>query len=181
MTADRLFCDRMRDDQHNYLELALDYAAAGFHSASIGVLQEYLKRVDQQPETPIVFYFLADWLRNIGENEPAERFRRTAANYRPDYCFPNRLEEIGPLQRAAAANPTDAKAPYYLGNLWYDHRQYELAICCWEQARDRDRLFATVWRNLGLAYFNKHHDPDASWQAFTEAFRLDPSDDMSFV
>ena len=31
-------------------------------------------------------------------------------------------------------NPSDAKAHYYLGNLWYDKRQYDEAMACWEES-----------------------------------------------
>ena len=56
-----------------------------------------------------------------------KQFRHAAA-LPPDYCFPSRLEEIGILESAMRANPEDARAPYYLGNLLYDRRRHEEAI-----------------------------------------------------
>ena len=73
----------------------------------------------------------------------------------PDYCFPNRLEAILALQCAMVQNPDDARAPYYLGNLYYDKRQYDLAMEAWETSARLDGSFPTVWRNLALAFFNK--------------------------
>ena len=55
--------------------------------------------------------------------------------------------------------PAGRHAPYYLGIFWYAHRRYDEAIACWERARKLDASFPTVHRNLGLAYFNKRHDP----------------------
>ena len=55
-------------------------------------------------------------------------------------------------------NPHDAKAPYYLGNLYYDKRQYDLAMEAWETSARLDDNFPTVWRNLALAYFNKKNE-----------------------
>ncbi len=49
-----------------------------------------------------------------------------------DYCFPNRLEDIIVLQDVENSNPEDAKALYYLGNLWYDKKQYNFGICFWK-------------------------------------------------
>ena len=49
----------------------------------------------------------------------------------------------------------DARAPYYLGCLYYDKRQYDLAVSCWERSAKIDPDFPTVWRNLALAKFNK--------------------------
>ena len=40
----------------------------------------------------------------------------------PNYVFPFRLEEVKVLQAAMQANPADARAPYYLGNLLYDRQ-----------------------------------------------------------
>ena len=42
--------------------------------------------------------------------------------------------------------------------------------------RELDPQFATVWRNLGLAYFNKRQDSQAAWQAMERAFALGPAD-----
>jgi len=175
-SANEPFFERMGDDQRNYIELAIDYAAAGLFPWAVHVLRTYLQRVDNRPESALPLYLLADYFEALGSVENADMFRREAAGYPPNHCFPSRLEEIAPLQRAADANTQDSKAPYYLGNLWYDRRQYDLAIECWERSRDRDGEFPTVWRNLGLAYFNKRHDAVAAWQAFTRAFELDPAD-----
>jgi len=69
----------------------------------------------------------------------------------PDYCFPFRLETIDVLNSAMDNNPSDALAPYYLGNLLYDN-QPERAIKEWEKSQALDDSFATVHRNLGLVY-----------------------------
>ena len=76
----------------------------------------------------------------------------------PDYCFPSRLEEMIILQNAIRSNPTDARAPFYLGNLLYDKRRHREAISHWERAAELDPQFATAWRNLGIGYFNIHGD-----------------------
>jgi tetratricopeptide (TPR) repeat protein len=55
-----------------------------------------------------------------------------------DYCFPSRLEEIAILESAMRANPSDARAPYYLGNLLYDRRRHVEAIRHWEKAAKLD-------------------------------------------
>jgi tetratricopeptide (TPR) repeat protein len=75
-----------------------------------------------------------------------------------------------------ALNPQDAHAPYFLGNFWYAHRRYEEAIVCWERSRELDDSFATVQRNLGLAYVNKRGDLAQGLQAYEAAFALDETD-----
>ena len=76
----------------------------------------------------MIFYTLG-WLHEKNGNRTAALncFKRAAAES-PDYCFPSRLEEIAVLETAMRANPNDARAPYYLGNLLYDRRRHEEAI-----------------------------------------------------
>lgn len=45
-----------------------------------------------------------------------------------DCCFPNALEAITALQAVIRFTDVAPKAHYYLGNLWYDKRQYTEAI-----------------------------------------------------
>jgi tetratricopeptide (TPR) repeat protein len=49
------------------------------------------------------------------------------------------------------ANPTDARAPYYLGNLLYDW-QPEEAVVLWEKSSVLDPNAPITWRNLAIAY-----------------------------
>ncbi|MCU0958897.1 MAG: DUF5107 domain-containing protein [Pirellulaceae bacterium] len=170
------FVDRMRRASHNYVELALDYAEAGLWERAAAVLNEYLQQVSDEGDSPLVHYFLASYYRQLGQVDQAETAARRAAAHAPDYCFPHRTAEIPVLAEAARCAPQDARAPYYLGNLWYHHRQYELAIRCWEQACSADPDFATVWRNLGLAYYNVRRDGSRAWEAFARAFALNPDD-----
>ncbi len=98
---------------------------------------------------------------------------RRAAARAPDYCFPARLEEIAVLQSAVRADPDDARAPYYLGNLFYDRRRHEEAMALWERSARADPHFAVVWRNLGIGYFNLRRQPAKARAAYEKAFRAD--------
>ena len=70
----------------------------------------------------------------------------------------------------------DARAPYYLGCLYYDKRQYDVAIEYWERSAEIDPKFPTVWRNLALAKFNKEGDEDGALEMMEKAFHLDETD-----
>ena len=48
------------------------------------------------------------------------------------------------LEAAVHAYPQDAKAAYYLGNLYYDKRRYEEAIRCWCASVDIDPTFCIL-------------------------------------
>jgi tetratricopeptide (TPR) repeat protein len=87
-----------------------------------------------------------------------------------------RLEEILVLESAMRANPKDARAPYYLGNLLYDRRRHEEAIRLWESAAKLDPKFSIVWRNLGIGYFNVSKKPAKALAAYDRAFKANSKD-----
>lgn len=160
------FIEIMRLDSHNYCELALDYLNAGMNRECIDVLKTATEVCEQI--SPMVYYYMG----YAGDGDAFEK--GAAAN--PDYCFPNRLEAIPALQKAIEVNPQDAKAYYYLGNLWYDKRQHDMAIACWEHSVRIDKTFPTAMRNLALGYFNKLGRTEQALQLLEEAFAADPTD-----
>jgi tetratricopeptide (TPR) repeat protein len=90
--------------------------------------------------------------------------------------FPSRLEEMQMLEGAMCANPEDARAPFYLGNLLYDRRRHKEAIALWEQTTVLDPEFPTAWRNLGFGYYNIVHDTELALDAFACARAHAPGD-----
>ncbi len=74
------------------------------------------------------------------------------------------------------ANPHDARAPYYLGNLFYDRRRHAEAIRLWERSAKLNPDFSIVWRNLGIGYFNISKQPAKARAAYERAFRANPRD-----
>ncbi|WP_114783531.1 DUF5107 domain-containing protein [Botryobacter ruber] len=162
-----------RGAANNYIEYALDYAAAGLYDEAL----ELLAYAQEEEEThPMVYYHTGYILHKQHQQEEAQEYFRKAAAASPAYCFPNKLEDIAALQLTDELNPADARAPYYLGNLWYDKRQYAEAIAAWELAAERDATFPTVFRNLGIAYFNKQQDAAKALACFEKAFQLDNTD-----
>jgi hypothetical protein len=85
------------------------------------------------------------------------------------------------LQQAIKVNAEDAKALYYLGNFWYDKRQYIEAIDCWKRSIAIDDDFPTVHRNLGLAFFNQLNDAESALAEMEKAFSLNREDARVFM
>jgi tetratricopeptide (TPR) repeat protein len=164
----------MRQEANNYLELSLDYAQAGLWQEAGEVLSLYSE--GKIAVTPLVYYYMGWFCKQDQQPEKALTLFKKAATQSPHGCFPNKVEEVLILQSALAANPTDAKAAYYLGNFWYDKRQYTEAIACWEQSVEQDNTFPTAHRNLSLAYYNKLHQKDRALAAMEKAFALDTQD-----
>ena len=149
----------MRNSSHNYDELALDYLQAGLSDEACAIWEI---AISEGATSPMTYYYL-------GRYEEAEQTDSA-------YCFPNRLEDVVALETAKKQNPHGAKAPYYLGCLYYDKRQYDLAIENWEQSARLDPSFPTVWRNLALARFNKQNKQEEALEYMEKAFRLDETD-----
>lgn len=153
----------------SFIECAIDYAEAGFYEKAVAVL-------DLCPESrPMIAYHKALYAGKYDE-ALANQALGEAAKLDSLYCFPNRLEDIAALEYAIANNPHDAKAPYYLGCLYYDKRQYDTAASCWEQSAQLDETFPTVWRNLALAYYNKQGRAADARACLERAYHLDESD-----
>ena len=165
--------EMMRRDANDYDQLALDYCAAGSYSDAARIWE---MAIEEDATTPMTRYYLGWCLYNNGEKDRATAIFKEAASIAPDYCFPNRLEAILALDKAMEVNPDDAHAPYYLGNLYYDKRQYDLAIALWEKSVSINPNFPTAWRNLALATYNKLGDKDSAVRMMERAFELDQTD-----
>ncbi len=174
-------------DLQTQLDIAHDYARAGFHLEAIELLSAIQTLDSQRSERgalpdqswgalPLVHYTLG-WLeRKRGDNKAASKHFKFATSLPPDYCFPSRLEEIAVLKLAIEANRQDARAPYYLGNLLYDRRRQDEAIRLWERSAKLDPGFAVVWRNLGIGYFNVRKQPAKARAAYERAFAANSAD-----
>lgn len=158
----------MRSDSHNYQEIAIDFMSAGLWDMAVGVLELAPK------PSPMALYYKAYSQFNQGVAYAETLLEASVAD--PKCCFPNRLEDIAILRWAISSNSGDAKAPYYLGNLFYDKRQYKEAIALWELSSSVDAKYPTVWRNLALAYFNKNNNAELAMKCLRKAFDLDKTD-----
>ena len=163
ITGDESKLNQLKELLHgsakNYDEVALDYWAAGLTDEANAIWDI---AIQEGATTPMTYYYT----RRYAEAEEADSH----------YCFPNRAEDIIALESAKRENPQGAKAPYYLGCLYYAARQYDLATENWERSARLDPQFPTVWRNLALARFNKQDRQQEALECMEKAFRLDPTD-----
>ena len=155
----------MRGDNHNYVELALGYMAAGLNSEAAAVLD--LVPNDNEPMAHYYKFFLTSGKSELEKAENASSL----------YCFPNRIEDIAVLQNAV--DNGGAYAAYYLGCLYYDKLQWEKSVELWEGCADKITL-PTVYRNLSLAYYNKQGNAQKAREAMEKAFNMDKTDARIF-
>ena len=157
------------------LDLAFDLIRSGLLDDALRVLTApHTQEKDGSPA--MLQYALGHVYGLLGRvAESAGAFARGAAAD-SDYVFPSRLEEVVLLEEVIARHPHDARARYYLGNLFYDRRRHEDAIALWEEAAKLDPDFPTTWRNLGFGYFNIRGDAAKALNAFARAVELAPKD-----
>ena len=167
--------DLMRLNVHNFIALASDYSNCGLYDEAIDILRRLVPD-ERQDVYPMLRYYLGYFYTKSGEAELAALQWQSAGSTSPDYCFPNSLEDLVVLQSVLATNPEDAMAHYYLGNLLYDKKRYADATRHWEIARDLHSSFATVQRNLALAYYNVLGQPEQALTSMESAFACDPAD-----
>lgn len=165
---------KMRDFSENYLMTARDYAEFGAYEETLDILNACTKAY------PMLYYYQAYYAHCLGRDEDVEKLLKKAEKAMPDYCFPNKLEDIAVLQFALDRG-CQAKAGYYLGNLFYDKQQWEKSVALWEASVEADPQFPTAWRNLSLACYNKKKDPDRAKLAMEKAFALDTTDVRIFL
>lgn len=165
---------RDRSDTYNLLRAARDYAEAGCCEEALDVL---VKASDH----PLVNYYRGFYLEKLGRKDEALAAVKKAESEDPYCCFPNDLEDIAVLRNAIALYSDAAKAMYYLGSLYYDKLQWEIALDLWEKSALADNTFPTVLRNLALVYYNKCRDPKRALQSLEAAFALDPTDARIFM
>jgi tetratricopeptide (TPR) repeat protein len=167
---------KMRDSAQSYLELATDYSDCGLFDEASEILLRLIDSKKKWDSTyPLLYYYLG-YFEGKRENEAeALKYYKLAAEMPPDYCFPFQLESMAVLRAAERLNPSDARAPYYLGNFLYD-LQPEEAIKEWEKSRQLDESFPIVHRNLGLAYARVLNDVPKATASLEKALACNSRD-----
>ena len=175
------FLAKSRNDAQTVLDIVYDYVDAGFCGEAIGLLELHHRSAAHEVAVPnplersqLTHYALA-WLS--GSAELLEQARALGS----DYCFPSRLHDQLMLEWALEQAGADRNAAYGLGNYYFDKKRHEDAITCWERAQAADSTFATVHRNLGIAYWNVRRDAEAARSAYLQAVKHDPTDARLFA
>jgi tetratricopeptide (TPR) repeat protein len=141
-------------------ETAAEYLDEGLWQDGTDVLLQMTAAApDKSKIHPMAYYYLAYFAEKLGQPQQASKYYELAKAMPRDYVFPFQNEEIDVLRQAVRANPRDARAPYYLGNLLYDW-QPEEAARMWEASEAIDPSFAIIHRNLATAYMHQKSGAD---------------------
>ncbi len=169
--AERWLATKDSADAHSLTETMLAYpataaeTAAEFQSAGLWDDGEAVlaRLVADAPDaarlSPLIFYDLAYFSEKLGAEHAAADYRRQARKNSADYVFPFQPEALEVLRSAMHAEPSDPRAPYYLGNLLFDWQPDE-AVKLWEKSAALDPSLPMVHRNLAIARSHRPHGDD---------------------
>ena len=166
--------DLTRADNDNHIELAVRFARSGCYQEALQILDFLTYYNNGKGVSPLVYYYSAHLQIMTGDNKGAGKSYRKASLADPQYCFPNRLEDMEALEHALLYNPDDAQALYLAGNLLFSHSRPDEAIDHWEKAVALNTSNAVAFRNLGFAYAEKGELLKAK-TAYLSALKADPS------
>ncbi|HZB43723.1 MAG TPA: tetratricopeptide repeat protein, partial [Pyrinomonadaceae bacterium] len=135
------------------LELAFDYLAAGRLAEGRGVLEEGIRRAGAQGARafPMLHYALGYFHEKAGDTARARGQYVLGSQGDTAFVFPHRVEELAVLRAAAAANPSDGRAAYYLGNALASKERGEEALAAWRESVRLDPSNGIARRNLARA------------------------------
>lgn len=158
------------------LELAIDYMEAGMLEEAEDILLRSIQRAERENSAYALTYYYMAYCRSIRGEADAADWVQQGENARGSICFPHRLEDIIILSGVQKIEKNTPMAAYYLGNLWYDKKQYGDAVSNWEKTVRLKPEFPTAHRNLALAYYNKKGDKELAERELELAYRLDETD-----
>ena len=177
------FLELCRNDAQTILDIVFDYADAGLYEEAIKLIEVHHANdvVDVTVPNPLqksqLTHYALAWLCAESGQEYNEKLS-FARSQSPDFCFPSRLQEYLVLIWAIGQDGDDFNAAYGLGNFCYDKKRHQDAIKYWEIAQQFSPEFATVHRNLGIAYWNVHRDGQKARQSYLKALECDNNDDL---
>ena len=145
----------MNDHPATAAETAAEYLNAGLWQDGRDVLLESVADApDKAKIQPMVYYYLGYFAEKLGQPRKATEYYAQAMKMPSEYVFPFQGEEIEVLRAAMRANPHDARAPYYLGNLLFDWQPAEAAKM-WETSAALDPSLPIVHRNLAISWWHR--------------------------
>lgn len=175
------FLSSSRNDAQTIIDIAFDYADAGFYTEALQVVELHHEKTIQDCVVPnpmrksVVTALIQAWLKDkLGDTKSANEILESTKSFSHDYVFPSRIQEQLVFEWAMNSNST---VVYFgLGNYYYNLKRHEDAIAVWESAVENGCNYATLYRNLGIALWNTHSDGDKARAYYQKAVELSPDD-----
>ncbi len=149
----------------NFIDVAADYIDAGLYKDAMYALDL------ADSNYPMINYYKAYCTAKIGKE--FSKYLILAEKENTGYCFPIRLSDIVVL-KFAIKNNSGANSYYYLGCMYYDRFNYELAAELFEKAIELNPHHKVAYRNLAFAYFDHLNQPQKARICMEKALENNP-------
>lgn len=116
----------------------------------------------------------------IKGNHDATEQLKSANNTEINSFFANGINDEIVLKNAIKYDPTDDKALYLLGNMYYSNLRYDEALNVWKESSKINDKFSSVHRNLSIILFNKYGETQLALAEIEKAFKLNDTDSRLF-
>lgn len=177
------FIESSRNDAQTIIDIAFDYAEAGFYHEAISVIELHHKNAIPECVVPnpmaksIMTEFVLAWLYEMsGAKMKAVEILKKTKLASCDYVFPSRIYEQVVLEWSLLVDKENIVAAFGLGNYYFNLKRHTDAITVWQQAVEANSKYGTLFRNLGIAYWNTCKDGEKARNAFLKAVELAPED-----
>ena len=177
------FLASSRNDAQTIIDIAFEYAEIGKYQQAVELLLLHLDNPVSECAVPnpmgssaIPKYLLAWLYDKLDDQTESLKWLKVAEASNFDYFFPSRINEQLLLEWAKRRESGHILAAYGLGNYYFNLARYQDAIDAWEFAVDASCEYATLYRNLGIAYWNIHQDGLKADEAFAHAISLNARD-----
>ncbi len=183
------FLRTTRNDAQSILDVAYDFIDGGFYVEAVDLLELHDGHDVPAAAVPnplsrsqLTSYLLAFALMKLDRPEESEAALNAAREADPDYFFPSRLHDQLILEWALEREPADFNAAFGLGNYFYNVKRHDDAIALWESVKPASKAKnnATIYRNLGIAYWNTRRDARLARDCYDKALEMAPSDARIF-
>ncbi|MBR3106648.1 MAG: DUF5107 domain-containing protein [Clostridia bacterium] len=152
-----------------------EYLNVAYEFISFGCWQDAANVLARCPiDYPMKYYAKAYAEAKLGQTDAAKADAEKAETLSTDLCFPNQVLEKLMLEYAVSLLKKAPKAHYFLGELLYDKKQYDIAIGHWQASVREMPGLAPAHRNLSIAYYN-HGDKNLAAGEIAEACTLEPN------
>jgi tetratricopeptide (TPR) repeat protein len=160
----------LSDDPQYIIDLACFYMDAGLLQDALNVLEA--GRTEKADA--MICYLAAYASRQMGDEGRQSAWLKEARAASPELGFPSRLEEVLALQSALQVDSFDRNANFFLGNFLYAHERYDEGAAHWRVAVEGMGRHDILLRNLGLAAWERDHEPALATQWFEKALQANP-------
>jgi tetratricopeptide (TPR) repeat protein len=175
------------DDPPTLLDVALEFATAGFDDRALATLElaeRALPRtaLGQVAIGPLIEAHRAAIAIRAGRLDDARVAASRLENADPRWCLPSRPEDVAALESVLAlvGDPAGAPLAGYLLGCWYLHadrgREALRMLTAAAGASPRPEVAVLIHRTLGVARYNVAGDPDGARRVYLVALELAPSD-----